>query len=109
MALTITMNNLNFNISSGMNLAYMLTDTPIYPAVGGVYKFRFLIEVNYNIQSNPLITKTISFTQQITDNGKSLFNFSEIYKSIARKSALKVSALSEDHSNKFPKIVIQQS
>ena len=82
MALTITMNNLNFNISSGMNLAYMLTDTPIYPAVGGVYKFRFLIEVNYNIQSNPLITKTISFTQQITDDGKSLFNFSEIYKSI---------------------------
>jgi len=34
---------------------------------------------------------------------------SEIYKSIARKSALKVAELAEDHSNKFPDIVIQQS
>ena len=36
-------------------------------------------------------------------------DISEIYKSIARKSALKVSGLAEDHSNKFPNIVIQQS
>ena len=36
-------------------------------------------------------------------------DISEIYKSIARKSALKVAGLAEDHSNKFPKIVIQQS
>lgn len=34
---------------------------------------------------------------------------SEIYKSIARKSALKVAELAEDHSSKFPDIVIQQS
>ena len=34
---------------------------------------------------------------------------SEIYKSIARKSALKVAKLAEDHSSKFPDIVIQQS
>jgi ATP-binding protein involved in chromosome partitioning len=34
---------------------------------------------------------------------------SKIYKSIARKSALKVAGLTEDHSSKFPKIVIQQS
>ena len=31
------------------------------------------------------------------------------YKSIARKAALKIANLSEDHSSKFPNIVIQQS
>ena len=34
---------------------------------------------------------------------------SEIYRLIARKSAIKVAGFSEDHSNKFPNIVIQQS
>ena len=32
-----------------------------------------------------------------------------LYKSIARKAALKIANLSEDHSSKFPNIVIQQS
>ena len=36
-------------------------------------------------------------------------DISEIYKKIARKSALKVLDLAEDHSSKFPNIVIQQS
>ena len=34
---------------------------------------------------------------------------SEMYRLIARKSALKVTSLAEDHSSKFPNIVIQQS
>ena len=34
---------------------------------------------------------------------------SEMYRIIARKSALKVTNLAEDHSGKFPNIVIQQS
>ena len=34
---------------------------------------------------------------------------SEVYRLIARKAALKVTKLTEDHSSKFPNIVIQQS
>ena len=36
-------------------------------------------------------------------------HISEIYRGIARKSALKISNFAEDHSSKFPEIVIQQS
>ena len=43
----------------------------------------------------------------IIDNPES--EISLIYRSIARKSALKIAGLSEDHSSKFPNIVIQQS
>ena len=77
MALTVLINDTNFNISTGQNIAYVTTDTT------GVFKFRFLMELTYKIQgiTTPL-TKEISFTQQQNQDGQAVFNLSEIYKSI---------------------------
>tara|TARA_R110000744_G_scaffold292678_1_gene403177 strand:+ start:466 stop:1947 length:1482 start_codon:yes stop_codon:yes gene_type:complete len=67
MSLNVTMNNTGFNISTGLNLAYVDTNTPIYPATGGKYGYKVLAEVTYKLQhggSNN--TKTVSFTQQVS-------------------------------------------
>ena len=79
MALTVLINDSNFNISTGQNIAYVTTDT----TGAGVYKFRFLMELTYKIQgiATP-VTKEISFTQQQNQDGQAVFNLSEIYKSI---------------------------
>lgn len=77
MALTVLINDSNFNISTGQNIAYVTTDTT------GVYKFRFLMELTYKIQGiTTPVTKEISFTQQQNQDGQAVFNLSEIYKSI---------------------------
>ena len=77
MALTVLINDSNFNISTGQNIAYVTTDTI------GVYKFRFLMELTYKIQGiTTPVTKEISFTQQQNQDGQAVFNLSEIYKSI---------------------------
>jgi len=79
MALTVLINDTNFNISTGQNIAYVTTDT----TGAGVFKFRFLMELTYKIQgiATP-VTKEISFTQQQNQDGQAVFNLSEIYKSI---------------------------
>jgi len=67
MSLNVTMNTTGFNISTGLNLAYINTNTPIYPAVGGKYGYKVLAEVTYRLYygaSNN--AKTVSFTQQIS-------------------------------------------
>tara|TARA_R100001460_G_scaffold14769_3_gene32961 strand:+ start:2093 stop:3604 length:1512 start_codon:yes stop_codon:yes gene_type:complete len=79
MALTIEMNDGGFNVSNGINVAYVTTSTT------GVFKFRFLLELTYNMTNQntiPPTTKTISFTQQQNQDGQAVFNLSEIYKSI---------------------------
>jgi hypothetical protein len=77
MALDVLINDSNFNISTGQNIAYVTTDTT------GVFKFRFLMELTYKIQGiTTPVTKTISFTQQQNQDGQAVFNLSEIYKSI---------------------------
>lgn len=77
MALTVLINDSNFNISTGQNIAYVTTNTT------GVYKFRFLMELTYKIQGiTTPVTKEISFTQQQNQDGQAVFNLSEIYKSI---------------------------
>lgn len=79
MALTVLINDSNFNISTGQNIAYVTTDT----TGAGVFKFRFLMELTYNIQGiTTPVTKEISFTQQQNQDGQAVFNLSEIYKSI---------------------------
>tara|TARA_R110002050_G_scaffold24659_2_gene65848 strand:+ start:3479 stop:4993 length:1515 start_codon:yes stop_codon:yes gene_type:complete len=79
MALTITMNDGGFNVSNGINVAYCSTTTT------GVFKFRYLLELTYNMTNQSGIlptTKTISFTQQQNQEGQAVFNLAEIYKSI---------------------------
>ena len=79
MALTIEMNDEGFNVSNGINVAYVTTSTT------GVYKFRFLLELTYNMTNQGTVsptTKTISFTQQQNQDGQAVFNLAEIYKSI---------------------------
>ena len=79
MALTVLINDSNFNISTGQNIAYVTTDT----TGAGVFKFRFLMELTYKIQGiTTPVTKEISFTQQQNQDGQAVFNLSEIYKSI---------------------------
>ena len=92
MALSITMNDSNFNMSTGTNVAYVSTDTLIAPTTSGKYNFRFLVKVTYAYQFSLTpytYPKTITFTQQISPadtsgifTGATIFNFSEIYKSI---------------------------
>jgi len=77
MALTIKMNDGGFNISSGINLAYVTTGTT------GVYKFRYLVEATYHLENYTTpVSRTISFTQQQNQSGGAVFNLSEIYQSI---------------------------
>lgn len=79
MALTIDMNDEGFNVSNGINVAYVTTSTT------GVYKFRYLLELTYNMNNQAGVsptTKTISFTQQQNQDGQAVFNLAEIYKSI---------------------------
>ena len=79
MALTIGINSTNFNICSGVNLAYATTST------AGVYKFRFLMEVTYTLQNSNGATpetRTVKFTQQQNNDDSAVFSLSEIYKSI---------------------------
>ena len=77
MALTVTINNDQVNISTGMNVAYVTTDTV------GVYKFRYLLELTYHVDNiTTPVTKTISFTQQQNNAGQGIFNLAEIYKTI---------------------------
>ena len=79
MALFLGINNEGLNISSGINLASLFSSTT------GVFKFRFLIELTYNLDNGNSITpvpKTISFTQQQTQSGEAIINLSQIYQSI---------------------------
>jgi len=84
MALTLAMNDSNFNISSGINLAYITHDgndsggSPITK-----YKFRYLLDLTYTIDNNGTLptTKTVSFTQQQNQDGAGIFSLSEIYQS----------------------------
>ena len=93
MALTIEMNDGGFNVSNGINVAYVTTTTT------GVYKFRFLLELTYNMTNGNALTpttKTISFTQQQNQDGQAVFNLSEIYKSIV--TPMNVAAKKSDSS-----------
>ena len=85
MALTVTMNDANFNISSGTNVVYLSTSTAIFPATSGKYKFSFLLELTYNVDSSA-VTKTISFTQKISYTKNTIsyatIDLSQIYQSI---------------------------
>ncbi len=81
MALTITINDDQINLSSGTNLVYCKTNT------SGVYKFRYLLELTYHTKVEAFdyespVSKTISFTQQQNNSGDAVFNLSEIYKTI---------------------------
>lgn len=86
--LTVTMNDDNFNISTGTNVVYLNTTTAVYPQVSGKYKYRFLIELTYNenIGGGVGNTKTISFTQQVSyqkvGNSYATFDLSQIYQTI---------------------------
>ena len=77
---TIGINDSGFNISTGVNLVYI---DPTQPA--DTYKYRILCELTYQT-SLPTITtpnsKTISFTQQLNEQGNVIFNLAEIFQSI---------------------------
>jgi hypothetical protein len=77
---TIGINDSGFNISTGVNLAYV----DLYQPVGS-YKYRILCELTYHTSLPSLstpTTKTISFSQQVNEEGAVIFNFSEIFQSI---------------------------
>lgn len=84
MALTITANDNNFNLSTGLNIVYAETNTLIYPAVGGVYNFKFHCKVTY--KTDFITTKEIEFTQSIAYKNNTLsyavLDFSSIFKTI---------------------------
>jgi len=86
--LTVTMNDDNFNISTGTNVVYINTTTPVFPQASGKYKYRFLLELTYNTNSGggSGTTKTISFTQQVsyqtTGYSYATFDLSQIYQTI---------------------------
>ena len=70
--------------------------------------------VDYNTELLGSLPLDINIRKDLDSGKPSIISnpnsqISEIYKSIARKSALKVAELAEDHSSKFPDIVIQQS
>ena len=108
MALSITMNDSNFNMSTGINVAYVSTDTILAPAVNGKYNFRFLVKATFNTSYSITpytFQKTFTFTQQINPShisgnftGGTVFNFSEIYKTIVTPQ-ITPSTLSDDQYN----------
>ncbi len=86
--LTVTMNDDNFNISTGTNVVYINTTTPIFPQASGKYKYRFLLELSYNTDTavSASSSKTISFTQQVSYqtllSSYATFDLSQIYQTI---------------------------
>ena len=69
---------------------------------------------DYNTELLGSLPLDINIRQDLDDGTPTVIKdpkskISEMYRLIARKSALKVTSLAEDHSSKFPKIVIQQS
>lgn len=86
MSLVLKLNEDNFNISNGMNLAYVTSST------SGVYKFKCLLEVTYSLNSQ--ISKTITFTQSELTSQYFLFNLTEVYRTIVTPM-ITASALSQ--------------
>jgi len=77
---SIGINDDGFNISTGINLAYVDTSQP-----PSTYKYRILVELTYQTSLASIVlptTKTISFSQQVNEDGNVIFNLSEIFQSI---------------------------
>ena len=63
MALTIVINDTNFNISTGQNIAYVTTNT----SGVGVYNFRYLMELTYKsvVMLNPVQVNLLLIVVQL--------------------------------------------